>query len=282
MTTTPAFYTIDHAANLLNGKLPPVQNAAKNLFVEFYKPTEPVRPWVGSSPKYHHTTIIHNPSPSWWWMFLPSHHTTHVHVDSRTTQERESDRDRQNRFFIGVLALAVGAIASYTLGRELKKLALASQGLEVTRDLQKAVTTEQNNSWQIDCAWYKLNTGPWETQVTAGERLFTEVRNSALVGAALKTAFLASATFALVGAFMASWALIMAGAAVGSITLFATLLRMGYTSGDDKRISDLAQQLMTASYTVATYPSPAPSAPPTATYGPTESSLSSAVPHNYM
>ena len=149
------------------------------------------------------------------------------------SRSRKEDSDASTRVLVGIIAVVVGAVTAFFLGRDIQKYKIASRGQELLDDLRDARAETKGH----------INDKDADASIAAGRKFFSKLNSDVKWSIATKAALVAACVMALVGAFFCP-PLMIAGCAIGGLSIMAIALNWGLQCGDDKYMARLAQRVV--------------------------------------
>lgn len=212
---------------------------ADNLANQILSQDAPVAyqgPVVIRSSHYYH------PSPFFWPIYPPSPSVVVINNGphssaSPVNRDRNKEKDNGAAILVGIVAVAVGGIALYSLGAGIATYNDTNQELADTQQFQERLFIAPNADAKEQALIQEANNA-----ANLKNRICTRLKNSALANLALRTGLFASCGIALAGAVAATPALMTAGGVVGLVSVGGMLFKWGFDTSDKANVRD-AQHL---------------------------------------
>lgn len=195
--------------------------------------------YVGRFSRYPSATSYFS-GPSLTYMPISIGNTTNNYYNAPTLRgraQRDNEPSNATRVIVGMAAMAIGGWAIYKVGQSITNLREAKEEREDISHFERNVYT-----WEATGP--NAHVGLMRKVVDCRKNIFERINNNAIWNLALLVGTVAAAVFALVGAFIASTGLMLAGAALGIAVGAAALFKAGYYSSS-KETQD-AWKLQTA------------------------------------
>lgn len=234
----PVYFDSSYTANLLLPKLDLVKNCALKYLPktdEHYRAETPKPNSSGLFPSFAPFTYVNNSTNV---NIGNSKNTTYISTPAAKKEERADKKEDQSFLLVGIIAAAIFTGGAFLLGFMKKDFDNASEGKEAVKKLKEAL--EPQNGLAHDP---KLTIKATELSTDA-DKLFNAVHTNAFWRTAAVASIVGGAAIALVGAFIASQALVTAGTAVGVAALAFALFRTAYTWNDNEKFEKLATNIL--------------------------------------
>jgi hypothetical protein len=164
---------------------------------------------------------------------INSNNRSYNNYGTTNHSSRKEDSDASTRVLVGIIAVVVGAVTAFFLGRDIQKYKIASRGQELLDDLRDARAETKGH----------INDKDADASIAAGRKFFSKLNSDVKWSIATKAALVAACVMALVGAFFCP-PLMIAGCALGGLSIMAIALNWGLQCGDDKYMARLAQRVV--------------------------------------